>query len=48
MAKRKSKINKVVPMILILLLLFVAIAGFAVFLKNNVGKLPDSVFYVKI
>ena len=35
-------------MILILLLLFVAIAGFAVFLKNNVGKLPDSVFYVKI
>lgn len=29
MAKRKSKINKVVPMILILLLLFVAIAGFA-------------------
>ena len=48
MAKRKSKINKVVPMILILLLLFVAIAGFAVFLKNNVDKLPDSVFYVKI
>lgn len=48
MAKRKSKINKVISVILILLLLFVAIAGFTVFLKNNVGNIPDSVFYVKI
>lgn len=48
MAKRKSKINKVISVILILLLLFVAIAGFTVFLKNNVGNIPDPVFYVKI
>lgn len=48
MAKRKSKINKVISVILILLLLFVAIAGFTVFLKNNVGNIPDPFFYVKI
>lgn len=36
------------PKILILLLLALAIAGFAVFIKNYVGKVPDSAFHVNI
>lgn len=48
MAKRKSSKISIVPKILILLLLAVAIAGFAVFIKNYVGKVPDSPFHVTI
>ncbi len=48
MAKRKSSKFSIMPKILILLLLVVAIAGFAVFIKNHVGKVPDSAFHVNI
>lgn len=48
MAKRQSSKFSIVPKILILLLLAVAIAGFAVFIKNYVGKVPDSPFHVTI
>lgn len=48
MAKRKSSKFSIIPKFLILLLLAVAIAGFAVFIKNYVGKVPDSAFHVNI
>ena len=48
MAKRQSSKFSIVPKILILLLLAVAIAGFAVFIKNYVGKVPASPFHVTI
>lgn len=48
MAKRKSSKCSIIPKFLILLLLAVAIAGFAVFIKNYVGKVPDSPFHVTI
>lgn len=48
MAKRKSSKFSIMPKILILLLLALAIAGFAVFIKNYVGKVPDSAFHVNI
>lgn len=49
MAKRKSLKFSIIPKFLILLLLAVAIAGFAVFIiKNYVGKVPDSPFHVTI
>lgn len=48
MAKRKPSKFSIIPKILILLLLAVAIAGFAVFIKNYVGKVPDSAFHVNI
>lgn len=48
MAKRQSSKFSIVPKILILLLLAVAIAGFAVFIKNYVGKVPYSPFHVTI
>ena len=48
MAKRKSSKFSIIPKFLILLLLAVAIAGFAVFIKNYVGKVPDSAFHVTI
>lgn len=48
MAKRQSSKFSILPKILILLLLAVAIAGFAVFIKNYVGKVPDSPFHVTI
>lgn len=48
MAKRKSSKFSIIPKFLILLLLAVAIAGFAVFIKNYVGKVPDSDFHVNI
>lgn len=48
MVKRKSSKFSIMPKILILLLLALAIAGFAVFIKNYVGKVPDSAFHVNI
>lgn len=48
MAKRKSSKFSIMPKILILLLLALAIAGFAVFIKNYVDKVPDSAFHVNI
>lgn len=48
MAKRKLLKFSIIPKFLILLLLVVAIAGFAVFIKNYVGKVPDSAFHVNI
>ena len=51
MAKRKSSKIKIFPIILVLLLLLGAIAGFAVLIKNaNVDEddTPDSEFYVEI
>lgn len=48
MVKRKSSKFSIMPKILILLLLVVAIAGFAVFIKNYVGKVPGSAFHVNI
>ncbi len=48
MAKRKSSKISIIPKFLILLLLAVAIAGFAVFIKYYVGKVPDSPFHVTI
>lgn len=48
MAKRRSKTSRIFTVVLILLLLCGAIAGFAVLLKNNIEDLPESVFYVQI
>lgn len=48
MAKRKLSKFSFISKFLILLLLALAIAGFAVFIKNYVGKVPDSPFHVTI
>lgn len=48
MAKRKLKNKKILLVIFILLLFVGTIAGFAIFIKNSVPELSDSVFYLKI